>query len=227
MGLMTELGSTTTPIFNMSMNFRSPNIVAGTKGGGFRIDSRTTDPLFQWISRKAGSGNPDKVIMSLTEGGQLNVVNGVIQRGTPVVTGTTDLGLYSQVQGAYIRIVSKQGQIRFYNDGDVGGATAVAIIGNDMTVSGKIKANELQIKSNPWADYVFDESYNLKSLSEVEAYIKENKHLPDIPSAKEVYEEGLSVGDMQAKQMAKIEELTLYIIDLQKQVNALKNEEAK
>lgn len=78
--------------------------------------------------------------------------------------------------------------------------------------------------SSAWADYVFANDYKLKPLSEVEAYIKENKHLPNIPSASELVSEGLNLGEMQAKQMEKIEELTLYMIEMKKEIDTLKKE---
>ena len=78
--------------------------------------------------------------------------------------------------------------------------------------------------STAWADYVFANDYKLKPLSEVEAYVKENKHLPNVPSADELVKEGLDLGKMQATQMEKIEELTLYLIEMKKEINALQNE---
>jgi hypothetical protein len=93
----------------------------------------------------------------------------------------------------------------------------------NMYVDGKITAKEVEVKSDVWADYVFHDDYKLKSLNEVEAFIKENKHLPGIPSEKEVIENGLSVGEMNRKMMEKIEELTLYVIELEKEVKKLKN----
>jgi hypothetical protein len=73
-----------------------------------------------------------------------------------------------------------------------------------------------------WADYVFAKGYQLKPLSEVEAFISTNKHLPGIPSAEEVVEKGIDMAEMDAKLLEKIEELTLYIIKLEKEVNELK-----
>lgn len=75
-----------------------------------------------------------------------------------------------------------------------------------------------------WADYVFDAAYKLRPLSEVEAFVKENKHLPNVPSALEIEKEGLDLADMQAKQMEKIEELTLYMIEMKKEIEILKKE---
>ncbi len=68
-----------------------------------------------------------------------------------------------------------------------------------------------------WADYVFEKNYKLRSLSEVEKYIQKNKHLPDVPSADEVVKEGINLGEMDAKLLQKIEELTLYMIEMKKE----------
>ena len=77
---------------------------------------------------------------------------------------------------------------------------------------------------NHAADYVFAENYNLKSLSEVENYVKENKHLPGVPSAAEMAENGMNVAEMSNLLLEKIEELTLHMIQLQKENQALKAE---
>ncbi|MEO0583281.1 MAG: hypothetical protein AAF135_13745 [Bacteroidota bacterium] len=69
-----------------------------------------------------------------------------------------------------------------------------------------------------WPDYVFAEDYDIRDLSEVEAFIKENKHLPDVPSEAEVNSEGIELVEMNATLLKKIEELTLYVIDQNKQI---------
>ena len=92
-----------------------------------------------------------------------------------------------------------------------------------LNVNGKIIAEELRVDlSTSWPDYVFAQEYELKSIEEVEAHINEKHHLPGIPSAKEIEEDGLMVGDMQKRMMEKIEELTLYIIELNKEIENLK-----
>jgi hypothetical protein len=73
-----------------------------------------------------------------------------------------------------------------------------------------------------WADYVFAPNYKLRPLSEVEAFIQKNKHLPDVPSAKEIHEKGIDLGEMHKIQMQKIEELTLYLLEMKKENDALK-----
>ena len=89
-----------------------------------------------------------------------------------------------------------------------------------LAVNGSIRAKEIIVDTN-WADYVFDESYNLAPLSDVEAHIKAKKHLPGIPSAAEIAEHGVSMGDMQSKLLSKIEELTLHMIEQEKQMKAM------
>ena len=83
-----------------------------------------------------------------------------------------------------------------------------------LEVNGTIRSKEVKVESTDWPDYVFKEDYILPSLKETESYIKENQHLPGIPSAQEVKEGGISLGEMNAKLLEKIEELTLHQIDL-------------
>lgn len=92
-----------------------------------------------------------------------------------------------------------------------------------LAVNGKITAKEIEVTLDGWADYVFEEDYHLSPLSEVESYINKNKHLPGIPSAKEVAENGVELGQMNKLLMLKVEELTLYVIQLQKEVDSLKD----
>lgn len=91
---------------------------------------------------------------------------------------------------------------------------------------GKIKAKEVEVKANVWADYVFRKDYKLNSLEDVEKHINEKGHLPNIPTAQEVLENGINVADMNSKLLEKIEELTLYSIEQNKQLK-LQAEEIK
>lgn len=94
-----------------------------------------------------------------------------------------------------------------------------------LTVKGKIHAQEVLIDLNsPLADYVFSSEYKLMPLFEVEKFVKLNRHLPEIPSAADVKENGLNMGEMQNKLLQKIEELTLYVIEQQKQIDSLKKD---
>lgn len=90
-----------------------------------------------------------------------------------------------------------------------------------LAVNGDVKAKKITISQTGWSDYVFDKNYKLRSLEYLEAFIKENKHLPDVPTAKEVNAKGVSVGDTQALLLKKIEELTLYMIEANKKNDQL------
>lgn len=92
-----------------------------------------------------------------------------------------------------------------------------------LHVAGTIGAEEV-IVSSTGADYVFRPGYRLQPLNEVSDFINENHHLPDIPSEAEVKEKGLSLGEMQTKLLAKIEELTLHVIEADKRSRALERE---
>jgi hypothetical protein len=84
----------------------------------------------------------------------------------------------------------------------------------------RVRTAEVVVDSQ-WADYVFNEDYELMSLDHVESFIAENKHLPGVPSAAQIEAEGVSVGESQATLLAKIEELTLYAIDQNRRIKKL------
>ena len=77
-----------------------------------------------------------------------------------------------------------------------------------------IKAKEIYVQTDVWHDYVFNNDYELISLTELEEFINSNKHLPEIPTEKQILKDGINVGEMNGILLKKIEELTLYIIDL-------------
>ncbi|WP_461639623.1 hypothetical protein [Labilibaculum euxinus] len=107
----------------------------------------------------------------------------------------------------------KNGVVNVFGDGKVGIGTAAPK--NMLDVNGTIRAKEIKVEAN-WADFVFKGDYSLRNLTEVEEFIIENGHLPDIPTEKEVKAEGISLGEMNSKLLQKIEELTLYAIQLKK-----------
>jgi hypothetical protein len=103
--------------------------------------------------------------------------------------------------------------------------------GEKLSVNGNIKAREVQVTTNGWSDFVFDKGYVLPTLAETEKHIKEKGHLPGIPSAAEVEKNGIELGEMNKKLLQKIEELTLYLIEMKKEndnqkrtIEALRND---
>lgn len=125
--------------------------------------------------------------------------------------GNTGIGTYSP-------------KAKFHVNGSmlIGGTSANIKPGYSLNVDGKIVAEEILVQlSTSWPDYVFNKDYKLMPLKELEKSIRKNKHLPNIPTAKEVEKEGITLGEMNKKLMEKVEELTLYIIELDKKNNAL------
>lgn len=90
-----------------------------------------------------------------------------------------------------------------------------------LQVKGKIRTQEIKVENQHWPDYVFEPAYELQNLKATERFIKENKHLPGMPSAKEVSVNGLDVGEMNSRLLQKIEELTLHIIEQDKRIERL------
>ncbi|KAA2239093.1 hypothetical protein F0L74_23050 [Chitinophaga agrisoli] len=105
-----------------------------------------------------------------------------------------------------------------------GGNVGIGVVdtkGFKLAVGGSVIAERVKVAlQSGWPDYVFDSIYTLPSLEETECYIKKFKHLAEIPSAKELEKNGLDLGENQAKLLKKIEELTLYLIDLNKKLES-------
>ncbi|WP_394991344.1 hypothetical protein [Emticicia sp.] len=121
--------------------------------------------------------------------------------------------------GLYLNNNTALNVILAQGGGNVGIGTTTP--NNKLDVLGIIRANEVIVETG-WADYVFNEDYNLKPLDEVEAFIKANKHLPSVPSAASIQDKGAHVAELMTKMMEKIEELTLYSIQQKKEIDALK-----
>ncbi|WP_404421599.1 hypothetical protein [Nibricoccus sp. IMCC34717] len=119
---------------------------------------------------------------------------------------------------AFVNALPLTEKLRILADGRIGIGTASPT--HKLTVNGTIRAKEIVVDNTGWADFVFTKNYKLASLTEVEKHIEQQGHLPGIPSAAEVKERGVSVGEMQAKLLEKIEELTLRLIAQEKRLNA-------
>lgn len=98
------------------------------------------------------------------------------------------------------------------------------VFGGDLTVQGVVNSCKVVVEASSWCDYVFDETYKPMPLEDVEKFVKQNKHLPDVPPASEIENKQVDLFAMQQIQMKKIEELTLYMIEIKKENEALKNQ---
>ena len=160
---------------------------------------------------------------------KLTVETGTTDYGILHTDGTISIGTWVGNAGGYLGTKSNH-PLRFFT---ANGPTQMTILTNGnvgigttaptykLSVNGNIRSKEVVVETG-WADYVFEKNYALPTLNDLEKFIQQNKHLPNIPSAKEVEEKGLNLGDMQKRMMEKIEELTLYVIELKKEIEHLK-----
>lgn len=110
--------------------------------------------------------------------------------------------------------------IKAIQNGNVGIGTSNPT--EKLTVAGNIHAREVKVTVNAGADFVFENDYNLNSLDFLDKFIKENKHLPEIASAQEMQKDGINLSEMNIKLLQKMEELTLYVIEQNKEIKDLK-----
>jgi hypothetical protein len=175
----------------------------------------TEDPGARLTVIGNGGGNVDVAVNGRIATGDASSSGGVWLNGARTMfigqNSPTAIGMYTN--GDWRFVVN--------NEGNVGiGTTSPGSF--KLAVNGKIWAQEVNVAmTNPGPDYVFEPTYNLLPLSEVESYIKANKHLPEVPSAKQMEEEGLNLKEMNLMLLKKVEELTLHLIEQEKKANEL------
>ena len=140
-------------------------------------------------------------------------------------SGLNKLEIMQEYGDSLILGTNNVDRITITSSGQVGIGTSTIPAGVVLAVDGKALFEEVEVQlSGDWPDYVFEDDYELMSLDDLAASVRETKHLPGIPSAREVERNGVSIGQMQADLLRKVEELTLYVIDLDKQLNEVKQE---
>lgn len=134
---------------------------------------------------------------------------------------------YLTGKGIVLRTTNNVSRLRVQSDGKIVIGSVPSTPGNyKLYVQNGMLAEKVRVAvkgTADWADYVFEDDYDVMPIAQLDEYISENKHLPNVPSAEEVVEHGLDVAQMDAKLLEKIEEAYLYIIDLQKQIDDLKS----
>ena len=136
----------------------------------------------------------------------------------------SQLELVNFLNGPMVLFTNGLSRMTILGNGNVGIGTSNPT--KLLSVNGTIQAKEVLVNTG-WSDYVFNPDYHLRQLSDVAAFIKENHHLPEIPSAAEVREKGVNLGEMQSKLLAKIEELTLHMIQADEQNRDLRERLAR
>jgi hypothetical protein len=176
----------------------------------------TTTPSVRLHVAGAGGASTDVRITGRIHLGDAGESGGIWLNGAGTMLigqrGTSQVGIYNNA--AWRLVVTSAG--------DVGIGTNAPDA--KLAVNGTIHAQEVKIDLAGWPDYVFADEYKLPSLETVERYIKQYKHLPDVPSATDVEANGINVGEMNALLLKKIEELTLYQIEAAKKMTELQDQ---
>ncbi|AXT50740.1 hypothetical protein D1818_07820 [Aquimarina sp. BL5] len=182
----------------------SPSAKLEIKGAGDGVEILKLSTERPWVFKQEGTGASSNLVLQEISGNKFFKIKSY---------DNTDI----------YTIQSNSGNTYFKGDMGIGTNTPDA----KLAVNGNIHAKEVKVDLVGWPDYVFENDYNLPSLQQVENHIAEKGHLENIPSAAEVAENGLQLGEMNAKLLQKIEELTLYMIEQNKKTeNLIKEVEA-
>jgi hypothetical protein len=233
-GTIQFLNSDGTPTHHMThLNFN----------GGLMMIQKLPATHFDWvmdINGRVGMGTTVPAVKMHIDGGaisgevlriegpnvQMGLATDGILKGFFNLTGDdVKIGtLASNDLGKFIIRINGGDRMFVHPDGRVSIGIATPATGYMLSVNGKIISEEVRVELDVnWPDYVFKKDYKLPSLKQVENFIQKNSHLPGIPSAQQVKNEGIELGDMNKRLLEKIEELTLYLIQQNKELEALKN----
>ena len=143
-----------------------------------------------------------------------------IQNTLPFYENSTISSTYKTLVEEYAKTTGKYQDRNAYFMANVGIGTTNPT--SKLTVAGNITSREVKVTVDAGADFVFEKDYDLPSLESVDKFIKENKHLPEIASAEEMKKDGINLSEMNIKLLQKIEEMTLYMIEMKKEIELLK-----
>jgi hypothetical protein len=205
-------------------SFQKPkDAILNTEGGDLIITNLTPGKNLYFGTTKTGNGATDSIRLTIDQLGHVGIGTGI-----STVLGTVPASLYvkspytaSSGSGYPAFMLVDYANVPFFSVRNIYGTTWIGAQSNIsssfseglLNVNGKITAKEVLVTNQNWPDYVFDDSYRLMPLDEVARFIAKNRHLPGVPSAREVHTAGIQIGENQAVLLRKIEELTLHLIE--------------
>ena len=213
-------------------------INANNLTGNYNYSIYDNSTYSNYFNGKVGIGTASPQNKLDVQGGNASVYNtgaassfaigsGITGKTTLVLSTSADAGGYSTIQSVSAEGSTYGNLVINPNTGNVLiGKTSQANTGYMLDVNGSVRSNAVTVNTTG-ADFVFEPAYHLNPLSFVENYINQNHHLPEIPSAKQMQANGLNVGDNQIKLLQKVEELTLYLIEKDKETKELKEINSK
>lgn len=223
-----------------NINLNGKKIVNGTSGmggifvstgGKVRIGTGTTAPT------NALEVNGTTVSTNLKISGLASSTEKVLTVGTGGLVSSTDVSTFADNMGNHTatqninldgnKIVGSSASTNGLFVGTNGNVRIGAGSGNPskaLEVNGIVRSKEVLVEITGWSDFVFEKDYKLMSLAEVEQFVKQHGHLPDVPSANEVEENGIGLGEMNALLLQKIEEMTLHLIEMEKRIQELESD---
>jgi hypothetical protein len=212
---MPPLGNTTTAPTNLLAIVNSGNVGIGTITPTGLLHLRTLSTTNYWSSYNYGAN-------LVIDGPHHNSI-GFLDAGSSnpfAITNVSGTLMFSKMPALGNTTTAPTNLIAILSNGNVG-------IGNSspdakLAVSGQVHAQEVKVSVTvPGPDYVFEKDYKLPTLEELKAYIDQNKHLPEVPSAAEMEKNGVLLGEMNMLLLKKVEELSLYVIELERRLKKL------
>ena len=180
-------------------------------------NANSTNPVLTVRNQNAGNVASTRIHLFNNTGATLDTHGASIWLSSSTHSAPNQFSFWNYENGPIKFGTNSIERVRIDANGNVGiGTTNISDNTYKLYVEGSIRTRKVRVDQSTWADHVFHPSYQLPSLQEVEAYIKKHQHLPDVPSAVEVQNNGLDLGDNQAVLLQKIEELMLYTIEQNK-----------
>jgi len=209
--------------YNSDLQLQAARSTKMTITTGGKVGIGTTSPagkLSVTSSGSIGSGEYldwSSAAVLVTQGSYLLGIDG------NQITASDELFISSENANQHISFqIARDTKLKINGDGNIGIGTTTP--SEKLSVKGTVLCEKVKVISDvPQSDYVFDKEYNLMNLSELEGFVNTHSHLPEVPSAEEFKEKGYNLGEMDDVLLRKVEELTLYIIELNKKIEKLES----